>query len=90
MKKYTVKLKQRSYDINIKPGIIKELPLLLSEYNENQKWVIVSQHKIMELFGYELEEKLKKNDFICSNVLMQSSTCFFAELGFFKKYNTEL
>ena len=60
MKKYTVKLKQRSYDINIKPGIIKELPLLLSEYNENQKWVIISQHKIMELFGYELEERLKK------------------------------
>ena len=60
MKKYTVKLKQRSYDINIKPGIIKELPLLLSEYNEDQKWIIISQHKIMELFGYELEQKLKK------------------------------
>ena len=60
LKKYTVKLKQRSYDINIKPGIIKELPLLLSEYNENQKWIIISQHKIMELFGYELEETEKK------------------------------
>ena len=39
MKKYTVKLKQRSYDINIKPGIIKELPLLLSDYNENVAYI---------------------------------------------------
>ena len=70
MKKYTVNLKQRSYDINIKPGILKELPLLLSDYNENQKWVIISQHKIMELFGYELEDKLKKNNFNCSNVTL--------------------
>ena len=73
MKKYTVKLKQRSYDINIKPGIIKELPLLLSEYNEDQKWIIISQHKIMELFGYELEQKLKKNNFNCSNITLPNS-----------------
>ena len=70
MKKYTVKLKQRSYDINIKPGIIKELPLLLSEYNEDQKWIIISQHKIMELFGYELEQKLKLNNFNCFNITL--------------------
>ncbi|RZP22034.1 3-dehydroquinate synthase [bacterium] len=70
MKKYTVELKQRSYDINIKPGIIKELPLLLSEYNENQKWIIISQHKIMELFGYELEQKLKLNNFNCFNITL--------------------
>ena len=70
MKKYTVKLKQRSYDINIKPGIIKELPLLLSEYNEDQKWIIISQHKIMELFGYELEKKLKLNNFNCFNITL--------------------
>ena len=70
MKKYTVKLKQRSYDINIKPGIIKELPLLLSEYDENQRWVIISQHKIMELFGYELEQKLKLNNFNCFNITL--------------------
>ena len=70
MKKYTVKLKQRSYDINIKPGIIKELPLLFSEYNEDQKWIIISQHKIMELFGYELEQELKKNNFNCSNITL--------------------
>ena len=70
MKKYTVRLKQRSYDININPGIIKELPLLLSEYNENQKWVIISQHKIMELFGYKLEQKLKLNNFNCFNITL--------------------
>ncbi len=70
MKKYTVKLKQRSYDINIKPGIIKELPLFLSEYNENQKWIIISQHKIMELFGYKLEKQLKENNFDCFNITL--------------------
>ncbi len=70
MKKYTVKLKHRSYDINIKPGIIEELPLLLSTFNENQRWVIISQHKIMDLFGYILEKKLKKNNFNCTSITL--------------------
>ena len=70
MIKYTVNLKHRSYDINIKPGIINELPQILLKYNSNQKWIILSQHKIMELFGYDLEEKLQDYDFHCSNITL--------------------
>ena len=49
MKKITVDLKSRSYPIYIKPGLIKKIPLYLSEYNTGQKWVIISQQNIMEI-----------------------------------------
>ncbi len=70
MKKYTVNLKHRSYDINIKPGIINDLPNILSKYNNNQSWIILSQHRLMELFGYDLEKKLNDSNFDCSNVTL--------------------
>jgi len=70
LKKYTVNLKNRSYPIYVKPDIYKELPQLLSEYNSSQRWVIISQHKIMELFGYKLEKKLKENNFDCFNITL--------------------
>ena len=70
MKKYTVNLKHRSYDINIKPGIINDLPNILSKYNNNQSWIILSQHRLMELFGYDLEKKLNNSNFDCSNVTL--------------------
>lgn len=70
MKKYTVNLKHRSYDINIKPGIINDLPNILSKYNNHQSWIILSQHRLMELFGYDLEKKLNNSNFDCSNVTL--------------------
>ena len=70
MKKYTVNLKHRSYDINIKPGIINDLPNILSKYNNNQSWIILSQHRLMELFGYDLEKKLNNSNFDCSHVTL--------------------
>ena len=70
MKKYTVNLKQRSYDINIKPGIIDALPSLLSEFNKGHKWIILSQYKLMELFGFKLEKKLLSSGYDCAHITL--------------------
>ena len=70
MKKYTVNLKQRSYDINIKPGIIDDLPSILSEFNKGQKWIILSQYKLMELFGFKLEKKLLSSGYDCVHITL--------------------
>ena len=70
MRKYTVNLKQRSYDINIKPGIIDDLPSILSEFNKGQKWIILSQYKLMELFGFKLEKKLLNSGFDCVHITL--------------------
>ena len=37
---------------------------------DSQKWIILSQHKIMELFGYDLEENFQDYDFHCSNITL--------------------
>lgn len=70
MKKYKVNLKERSYNISIEPGIINDLPILLSKYNNGQKWIIISQHKLMELYGYEIEKNLKDSGFDCYHVTL--------------------
>ncbi len=70
MKKYTVNLKQRSYDINIKPGIIDDLPSILAEFNKGQKWIILSQYKLMELFGFKLEKELLSSGYDCGHITL--------------------
>ena len=70
MKKYTVNLKQRSYDINIKPGIIDDLPSILSEFNQGQKWIILSQYRLMELFGFKLEKELHSSGYDCVHITL--------------------
>ena len=59
MKKIIVNLKTRSYPIYIEPGLIKDLSDYLSEYNDGQKWVIISQQNLMGIIGYEFEKNLK-------------------------------
>ena len=63
MKTIQVQLGQRSYPIHIKSGLIKDFPDLLMETNHGQKWIIISQHGLMELFGFELMAKLKEQSF---------------------------
>ena len=70
MKKYTVNLKQRSYDINIKPGIVDDLPSILSESNQGQKWIILSQYRLMELFGFKLEKELHSSGYDCVHITL--------------------
>ena len=63
MKTIQVQLGDRSYPINIKPGLTKDIPSILSDNNHGQKWVIISQHRLMELFGFDLMANLKDSEF---------------------------
>ena len=63
MKSIQVNLGNRSYSIDIMSGIIKKCPLILNEYNNGQKWIIISQHNLMEFFGFDLLKELKNNKF---------------------------
>ena len=63
MKSFQVNLGDRSYSIDIKSGLIKEDSLLLAKYNHGQKWIIITQHNLMELFGYNFLKKLENNGF---------------------------
>jgi len=63
MKTIQVELGNRSYPIQVKSGLMQEFPTILSKNNHGQKWVIISQYKLMELFGFELMAQLKDSDF---------------------------
>ena len=63
MKTIQVHLGKRSYPIHVKSGLLKEVPDLLAEANHGQKWIIISQYGLMELFGFELMAKLKEQNF---------------------------
>ena len=63
MKSFQVNLGDRSYSIDIKSGLMKEDSLLLAKYNHGQKWIIITQHNLMELFGYNFLKKLENNGF---------------------------
>jgi len=63
MKTVQVKLGNRSYSIHIESGIIKKCPSILNEYNNGQKWIIISQHNLMEFFGFNFLKELKNNNF---------------------------
>ena len=63
MKTIQVQLGDRSYPIHIKPGLTIDIPSILSDNNNGQKWVIISQLRIMELFGFDLMTNLKDNGF---------------------------
>ena len=70
MKKYKVNLKERSYYINIEPGLKDNLQSLLSKYNNGQKWIIISQHDLMELFGYKIKNDLAIAGFNCNYITL--------------------
>ncbi|MBT3737869.1 MAG: 3-dehydroquinate synthase [Candidatus Marinimicrobia bacterium] len=63
MKSFQVNLGNRSYSIDIMPGMIKKYPLVLNEHNNGQKWIIISQHNLMEFFGFDFLKELKNNKF---------------------------
>ncbi|MBT4249796.1 3-dehydroquinate synthase [bacterium] len=70
MKKHKVNLRDRSYYINIEPGLKNNLPSLLSDFNNGQKWIIISQYKLMELFGFEIKSNLISSGFDCSYITL--------------------
>ena len=63
MKSFQVNLGNRSYSIDIMPGMIKKCPLVLNKHNNGQKWIIISQHNLMEFFGFDFLKELKNNKF---------------------------
>ena len=63
MKTIEVHLGERSYPIHMESNLLMKIPSLLSKKNIGQKWVIISQHRLMELFGFELMSLLKENKF---------------------------
>ena len=63
MKTIQVQLGDRSYPIHVKPGLTIDIPSILSGNNHGQKWVIISQHRLMELFGFDLITNLKDSGF---------------------------
>lgn len=63
MKTIQVELGNRSYPIHVKSGLLSEIPTVLTDKNHGQKWVIISQHRLMELFGFDLMAQLKNDDF---------------------------
>ncbi len=65
MNTINVNLGDRSYPIHIEQGLLEKIPAILSDYNHGQKWVIITQDRLMELFGNQIKEKLCNNNFEC-------------------------
>ncbi|MDP6339004.1 MAG: 3-dehydroquinate synthase [Candidatus Marinimicrobia bacterium] len=63
MKSIQVNLGNRSYPIHVQSGLMQQSASILSDYNHGQKWVIISQFNLMELFGFDLLNLLKEADF---------------------------
>jgi len=63
MKTIKVHLGDRSYPIYTEKNLLMKIPSILSKKNIGQKWVIISQYRLMELFGFELMSLLKENEF---------------------------
>lgn len=68
MKTIQVNLKDRSYPIHIESGLLQKLPDYLKEANHGQKWVIISQHRILDLFRDDLQSLLQNSDFNCASI----------------------
>jgi 3-dehydroquinate synthase len=56
-------LGDRSYPIHIASGLLDQISSILSEKNRGQKWIIISQYRLMELFGFDLMGRLKSSGF---------------------------
>ena len=63
MRKIELKLGTRSYPILIEETNLKRIPELLTPWNEDQKWIIISQKIIAQQFGDGLLNNLRKAGF---------------------------
>ena len=70
MKSVQVNLGSRSYPIHVKSGLLKQTASILSDQNHGQKWVIISQYNLMELFGFDLMTKLNESGFNCDYITL--------------------
>ena len=70
MKSLQVNLGSRSYPIHVKSGLLKQTASILSDQNHGQKWVIISQYNLMDLFGFDLMTVLNESGFNCDFITL--------------------
>ena len=70
MKSVQVNLGSRSYPIHVKSGLLKQTASILSDQNHGQKWVIISQYNLMDLFGFDLMTILNESGFNCDFITL--------------------
>jgi 3-dehydroquinate synthase len=70
VKSVQVNLGSRSYPIHVKSGLLKQTASILSDQNHGQKWVIISQYNLMELFGFDLMTELNESGFNCDYITL--------------------
>ena len=70
MKKIKVALKGRSYDISIESGLLNKIPKILKVFNKGQKWVLITQEKLMSLYGKGLVQNLALINFDISTIIL--------------------
>ena len=70
MKSVQVNLGSRSYPIHVKSGLLKQTASILSDHNHGQKWVIISQYNLMDLFGFDLMTVLNESGFNCDFITL--------------------
>ena len=70
MKSLQVNLGSRSYPIHVKSGLLKQTASILSDQNHGQKWVIISQYNLMDLFGFDLMTVLNESGFNCDYITL--------------------
>ena len=70
MKKIKVALKSRSYNISIESGLLNKIPKILKVFNRGQKWVLITQEKLMSLYGKGLVQNLALINFDISTIIL--------------------
>jgi len=70
VKSVQVNLGSRSYPIHVKSGLLKQTASILSDQNHGQKWVIISQYNLMDLFGFDLMTVLNESGFNCDYITL--------------------
>jgi len=68
-----VSLQHRSYPIIVEKGLINRIPELLSEFEHGQKWVLLAQPVVMELYGDKLQLNLQNSGFNCSSIIIPAT-----------------
>jgi len=63
MNTINLNLGDRSYPIHITSGLLNKISSILSENNHGQKWIIISQYRLMELYGFDLISHLNSTGF---------------------------
>ncbi|MEE2877225.1 MAG: 3-dehydroquinate synthase [Candidatus Neomarinimicrobiota bacterium] len=71
MQTVDVKLGNRGYPIHINPGLLHEIPSILAQVNNGRKWVIISEPKLLDLYGNILRLELEEAGFDCAVITLQ-------------------